>query len=89
MDTAGIRRKGKVSQKIEKFSIIKALQALDRCDVALVVMDAAEGISDQDMTVAGYAHDRGCGCILLLNKWDLVEKDTGTVKRYYEELSIV
>jgi len=86
IDTAGIRRKGKVSKKIEKFSIIKALRSLDRCDVALIVIDAEEGITDQDISVAGYAHDRGCGCVFLLNKWDLVEKDNSTVKRYYERL---
>ena len=86
IDTAGIRRKGKVSRKIEKFSIIKALRSLDRCDVALIVIDADEGITDQDISVAGYAHDRGCGCVFLLNKWDLVEKDNTTVKRYYEQL---
>jgi len=86
VDTAGIRRKGKVSKKLEKFSIIKALRSLDRCDVALIVMDAEEGVTDQDIAVAGYAYDRGCGCILLLNKWDLVDKDSKTVKVYYERL---
>ncbi len=86
VDTAGIRRKGKVSRKLEKFSIIKALRSLDRCDVALMVIDASEGITDQDISIAGYAYDRGCGCIMLLNKWDLVEKDTNTVKDYYERL---
>jgi GTP-binding protein len=86
IDTAGIRRKGKVARKLEKFSIIKALRSLDRCDVALIVMDADEGITDQDISIAGYAFERGCGCVLLLNKWDLVEKDHKTVKRYYERL---
>ncbi|MEE4264224.1 MAG: ribosome biogenesis GTPase Der [Desulfobacteraceae bacterium] len=86
IDTAGIRRKGKVTKKLEKFSIIKALRSLERCDVALVVMDAQEGITDQDISIAGYAYDRGCGCIMLLNKWDLVEKDSKTVKTYYERL---
>ena len=86
IDTAGIRRKGKVSKKLEKFSIIKALRSLDRCDVALVIMDASEGVTDQDANIAGYAHDRGCGCVLLLNKWDLIEKDTNTIKTYYEQL---
>ena len=86
VDTAGIRRKGKVHRKLEKFSIIKALRSLDRCDVALIVMDAAEGVTDQDISVAGYAFERGCGCILLLNKWDLVEKDSKTAKLYYERL---
>ena len=86
VDTAGIRRKGKVHRKIEKFSIIKALRSLDRCDVALIVIDAAEGVTDQDISIAGYAFERGCGCMLLLNKWDLVEKDSKTVKVYYERL---
>jgi GTP-binding protein len=86
VDTAGIRRKGKVFKKLEKFSIMKALRSLDRCDVALIVIDAAEGVTDQDISVAGYAYDRGCGCIMLLNKWDLVDKDSKTVKVYYERL---
>ena len=86
VDTAGIRRKGKVSKKLEKYSIIKALRSLDRCDVALIVMDAAEGVTDQDIAIAGYAYERGCGCILLLNKWDLIDKDSKTVKVYYERL---
>ncbi len=82
IDTAGIRRKGKVTRKIEKFSIIKALRSLDRCDVALIILDSNEGITDQDINIAGYAYERGCGCIFLLNKWDLVEKDTHTAKKY-------
>ena len=86
IDTAGIRRKGKVSQKIEKFSIIKALRSLERCDVALVTIDAHEGITDQDITIAGYAHDRGCGCVFLLNKWDLIEKDRNTHRQYTQAL---
>jgi GTP-binding protein len=86
IDTAGIRRKGKVSRKLEKISIIKALRSLDRCDVALIVLDAVEGVTDQDMSIAGYAFDRGCACILLLNKWDAVAKDHQTEKRYRQEL---
>ncbi len=86
IDTAGIRRKGKVTQRIEKFSIIKALRSLDRCDVALIVLDANEGIAEQDISIAGYAFERGCGCIFLLNKWDLLEKDTHTAKQYLDEL---
>jgi len=88
IDTAGIRRKGKVTRKIEKFSIIKALRSLDRCDVALIVMDTAEGITEQDISIAGYAYERGCGCIFLLNKWDLVAKDTHTAKEYLAELKM-
>ncbi|MEH0019959.1 MAG: ribosome biogenesis GTPase Der [Desulfobacter sp.] len=73
-DTAGIRRKGKVTEKLEKFSILKSLDSLDDCDVALILIDASEGITDQDITIAGYAEKRGCGAIFLLNKWDLVDK---------------
>ena len=86
IDTAGIRRKGKVSEKIEKFSIIKALKSLDRCDVALIIIDASEGITEQDISVAGYAFERGCGCIFLLNKWDAVEKDDNTRKTLIDRL---
>jgi GTP-binding protein len=86
IDTAGIRRKKKVSKKIEKFSIIKALKSLERCDVALILIDAYEGITEQDVTIAGYAYERGCGCILLLNKWDIVEKDSKTEKKYIDQL---
>jgi len=86
IDTAGIRRKKKVSKKIEKFSIIKALKSLERCDVALIVIDAFEGVTEQDVNIAGYAYERGCGCILLLNKWDIVEKDSKTEKKYRLQL---
>jgi GTP-binding protein len=87
VDTAGIRRKGKVSLRLEKFSIIKALRSLERCDVALIVIDAEQGISDQDIRVAGYAHDRGCGAIFLLNKWDRVDnRDGKALKRLTENL---
>lgn len=85
IDTAGIRRKGKVTRKIEKFSIIKALRSLDRCDVALIVLDSQEGITDQDTSVAGYAYERGCGCVVLLNKWDLLQKNSYTAKKYVDE----
>lgn len=88
IDTAGIRRKSKVSQKLEKFSIIKALKSLDRCDVALIVIDAHAGITEQDIKIAGFAYERGCGCIFLLNKWDIVEKDSKTAKRYFEKLKM-
>ncbi len=89
VDTAGIRRKGKVSLKLEKFSIIKALRSLERCDVALIIIDALEGITEQDIRVAGYAHDRGCGAIFLINKWDLVDNRDGKVlKTLYAKLAM-
>lgn len=86
IDTAGIRRKGKVSHKLEKFSIIKSLKSLERCDVALIVIDAEEGVCDQDVTIAGYAQDRGCGCIFLVNKWDLVDRSDKTAKKFNQDL---
>jgi len=86
IDTAGIRRKGKVQKKLEKFSVIKALKSLDRCDVALIVLDADAGVTEQDVNIAGYAYERGCGCIFLLNKWDLVDKDSRTLKRYQDQI---
>jgi len=86
VDTAGIRRKGKVTQKIEKFSILKSLKSLDDCDVALILIDSDEGITDQDITIAGYAEDRGCGALFLLNKWDLLDKERKSIKKYMEDL---
>jgi GTP-binding protein len=82
IDMAGIRRKARVREKLEKFSVIKALRSLDRCDIALVMMDASEGVTDQDATIASYALDRGRGCIVLVNKWDLVKKNSETAKTY-------
>ncbi|MCK5696451.1 MAG: ribosome biogenesis GTPase Der [Desulfobacula sp.] len=86
VDTAGIRRKGKVTRKIEKFSILKSLKSLDECDVALILIDSDEGITDQDITIAGYAEDRGCGAMFLLNKWDLLDKDRKSIKKYMADL---
>jgi GTP-binding protein len=88
IDTAGIRRKGKVSEKLEKFSVIKALRTLERCDVALIVLDAGEGITDQDISIAGYAFERGCGVVLVLNKWDLAEKNGVSERKMIEELRL-
>lgn len=75
IDTAGIRRKGKTKDKLEKFSILKSLGALERCDVAVVLIDADEGITEQDSKVIGYALDHGRGLIILVNKWDLIKDD--------------
>ncbi|HID30463.1 MAG TPA: ribosome biogenesis GTPase Der, partial [Desulfobacterales bacterium] len=86
IDTAGIRRKGRVRKKLEKFSIIKALRSLNRCDIALVMIDAVEGVTDQDVRIAGYALERGRACIILLNKWDLLEKDSKASERYVNEV---
>lgn len=86
IDTAGIRRKSKVERKLEKFSVIKALKSLERCDVALIVLDAGQGISEQDMKVAGYAHERGCGSIFVANKWDLTDKQVDTPRQFEQRL---
>ncbi len=86
IDTAGIRRKGRVTEKIEKFSVVRALRSLARCDIALIMLDAAEGITDQDISIAGYAVDRGCGCIFLINKWDLVNSDQRLAKQFTDQL---
>jgi len=87
IDTAGIRRKGKTREKLEKFSILKALAALDRCDIAVVLLDASEGITDQDAKVIGYTQDQGRGLILLINKWDLVADDKKRQKQIMEEIA--
>ncbi|MBW2689834.1 MAG: ribosome biogenesis GTPase Der [Deltaproteobacteria bacterium] len=86
IDTAGIRRKGRVSQKLEKYSVIQALRAMDRAHIALVVIDAEEGITDQDLTIAGYAHERGRAVILVVNKWDLVKKNNATMGDYIKDV---
>ncbi|MCD6137314.1 MAG: ribosome biogenesis GTPase Der [Deltaproteobacteria bacterium] len=82
IDTAGIRRKARVKKKLEKFSIIKALKSLNGCDIALIMMDASEGVTDQDVKIAGYALERGRACVILLNKWDLVDTTSMSAEQY-------
>ncbi|MFA4916566.1 MAG: ribosome biogenesis GTPase Der [Syntrophales bacterium] len=87
IDTAGIRRKSRVCPGgLEKFSVIKAIRAVSRCDVAFILIDAEEGITDQDVKIAGLAFERGVICIFVVNKWDKVEKDNDTVGKYVEEI---
>ncbi|WP_018247550.1 ribosome biogenesis GTPase Der [Orenia marismortui] len=86
IDTAGMRRKGKVGRGVEKYSVIRSLRAVDRSDVVLMVIDASEGITDQDKKIAGYAHEEGKGIIIVVNKWDLVEKNNNTMNHYIEEI---
>jgi GTP-binding protein len=88
IDTAGIRRRGKIKAKLEKFSIIKALAALERCDIALILIDAEEGITEQDTKVIGYTQEQGRGCILVVNKWDLVKGDSKAQKKITTELQM-
>ncbi len=82
IDTAGIRRKSKVLERIEKFSVMRSLMAIERCDVCVLMVDAAEGVTEQDAKVAGEAHNAGKACVVLVNKWDLVEKDDKTMRQY-------
>ena len=86
IDTAGIRRKSKISQRLEKYSVIKALKSLERCDVALVLLDGFEGLTEQDARIAEYAHDSGRAIILVVNKWDLVQRDSSTMEKYKERI---
>lgn len=86
IDTAGIRRRNKIYENVEKYSVIRAMSAVDRADVVLIVIDAAEGFTEQDTKVAGIAHDEGKGCIFVINKWDLIEKDNHTMGNYQKEV---
>jgi len=90
IDTAGIRRKSRISLRLEKYSIIEALRTIDRCHVALLLLDSKEGVTDQDARIGGFIHEKGKGCILVVNKWDLIEKDSQTIVRFekkiYEDL---
>lgn len=86
IDTAGMRRRGKITDPTERYSVIRSLRAIERSDVVLMVLDAEEGVTEQDKKIAGYAHEQGKGCILVVNKWDLVTKDDKTLHRFEKKL---
>lgn len=86
IDTAGLRRKSKIKEDIERYSIIRTVSAVERCNVAVLVIDATEGITDQDAKIAGIAHDRGKGMIIAVNKWDAIEKNDKTIYKFTEEI---
>ncbi|MDX9872125.1 MAG: ribosome biogenesis GTPase Der [Clostridia bacterium] len=86
IDTAGMRKKGSIDLSTERYSVIRALRAIDRCDVALMVVDGKEGVTEQDKKIAGYVHEAGKGSIIVVNKWDLVEKDDKTMHRYEQKI---
>lgn len=86
IDTAGIRRKSKVNESIEKFSVMRTLLAIERSDVCLMMIDANEGVTDQDAKIAGEAHEAGKGIILVINKWDEIEKDNYTIEKFKKEV---
>ena len=86
IDTAGIRKKARVTERIEHYSVLRAYMAVDRADVCLILIDATEGFTEQDSKVAGYAHEQGKASIIVVNKWDLIEKDNTTMKEFEEKL---
>lgn len=86
IDTAGIRRKSRVQENIERYSVLRAYMAVDRADVCVIMIDAAEGYTEQDSKVAGYAHEKGKASVIAVNKWDLIEKNDKTMKEYTKKL---
>ena len=86
IDTAGIRRKSKVEERVEKFSVMRAQMAIERADVCLIMIDARDGVTEQDTKIAGLAHEAGKASIIVANKWDLVEKETGTLEKMRKEI---
>lgn len=86
IDTAGLRRKSKIKEELERYSILRTVSAVERADVVVLVIDAVEGITEQDAKIAGIAHDRGRGIIIAVNKWDAIEKDNSTVKKFTQEV---
>ena len=86
IDTAGLRRKNKIKEEIERYSIIRAVTAVERADVCIIVIDATEGVTEQDAKIAGIAHERGKGIIIAVNKWDAIEKDDKTIYRHTEKI---
>lgn len=86
IDTAGIRRKGKTTEKLEKYSVVDSLRSIERADVVLMVIDAEEGVTEQDERIAGYIHEAGRGCIFVINKWDVLPKDNATFDAYTDKI---
>ncbi len=86
IDTAGLRRKRSVEEGIERYSVIRTLSAIDRSDICLLLIDASEGVSEQDTKIAGYAHETGKAIIILVNKWDLIERSSGAMKAFTEQI---
>ena len=82
IDTAGMRKRGKINENVERYSVVRALSAVDRADVCLIMVDATEGITEQDTKIAGYVHEAGKASIIVVNKWDIVEKETNTMKNF-------
>ncbi|HWI52721.1 MAG TPA: ribosome biogenesis GTPase Der [Symbiobacteriaceae bacterium] len=88
IDTAGMRRRGKVEEGVERYSVMRALRAVDRASVVLMVIDAEDGVTDQDQKIVGYANENGKACIVVINKWDLVEKDEKTMEKFVDQVRV-
>lgn len=86
IDTAGMRKRGKIDENIERYSVVRSLAAVDRSDVVLVLIDANEGVTEQDTKIAGYAHEQGKGIVVVVNKWDLIEKTTNTMNNFRQDV---
>ena len=82
IDTAGMRKRGKIDEDIERYSVMRSLAAVERADVSVIMIDARDGVTEQDTKIAGYAHEQGKGCIIAVNKWDLIEKETNTMNNF-------
>jgi GTP-binding protein len=88
IDTAGLRRKSRVNDRIEKFSVVRAVAAIERCDVCIMMIDAVEGLTEQDKKIIGTAHEAGKGLMIVVNKWDLIEKETNTMRDYERKIKL-
>jgi len=86
IDTAGIRKKSKISEAVEKYSVLRAFTAVERADICVLIIDADKGVTDQDIRIAGYSHDNHKGMIIVVNKWDLIEKDNKTFKEFHDNI---
>lgn len=86
IDTAGMRKRGKIDENVERYSVVRSLAAVDRSDVCVIMIDASEGVTEQDTKVAGYAHEQGKACIFAVNKWDIVDKDDKTMRQFTDRV---
>src|SRR5690554_3549900 len=86
IDTAGVRRKSRITENIEKYSVIRSFTGIERSDVCLIIIDAEQGVTEQDTKIAGYAHEEGKASIIIVNKWDVIEKETKTMDKYHKEI---
>ena len=86
IDTAGMRKRGKIDEVVERYSVVRSLAAVDRSDVCVIMLDANEGVTEQDTKIAGYAHEQGKACVIAVNKWDSIEKETNTMKNFTDSV---